>query len=158
MIPGTTPYIAVRDLTLCRAWRALFRGLTFDLVAGDRVAVIGDSGSGKSSLLQALLGRATFGTQVRPAGRIPHVLHGAILVGGLAPGSISGWPQRLAANAGGLVSVGRALRGEDRSGEPRFCVPPHKQPDWSSLAETIGGATGRTSRKGRADSIGDQCR
>lgn len=112
MMPGTTPYIAVRDLTLCRGKRVLFRGLTFDLVAGDRLAIMGDSGSGKSSLLQALLGRTSFSTQVRQTQRMPHVSHGTILVGGLSPERMNAWPKWLAANAGVLFQSGALFEGK----------------------------------------------
>lgn len=111
-MPEMTSYIAVRDLTLCRGERVLFRGLTFDLAAGDRVAVMGDSGSGKSSLLQALLGRAAFGTRVRPTKRMPQVSQGTILVGGLPPERMSAWPGWLAANAGVLFQSGALFDGK----------------------------------------------
>lgn len=61
---------------LCRRKRVLFRGFTFDLAAGDRVAVMGDSGSGKSSQLQVLLGRVAFGIRMRPAQRMHQVSQG----------------------------------------------------------------------------------
>ena len=111
-MPETTPYIAVRNLTLCRGRRTLFCGLTFDLAAGDRVAVMGDSGSGKSSLLQALLGRATFRTRIRPTRRIPQISQGTIMVGGLPPERMSAWPGWLAANAGVLFQSGALFEGK----------------------------------------------
>jgi len=93
-------------LKLCRGKGAPFRDLTFDLVAGDRLVIMAESSSGKSSLLQALLGRAAFGTRVRPTQRMPQVLQRTILVGGLPPERMSAWPSWLAANAGALFQPG----------------------------------------------------
>jgi len=115
MMPDDDSFINVGarldGLKLCRGKGVPFSDLTFDLVAGDRLAIMGESSSGKSSLLQALLGRATFGTRVRPTQRMPQVLQGTILVGGLPPERISAWPSWLAANAGALFQLGALIEG-----------------------------------------------
>ena len=44
------------DLALQRGERVLFRGFTLDVVAGEAVALVGDNGAGKTSLLRAVAG------------------------------------------------------------------------------------------------------
>lgn len=46
----------VQDLQLCYENRPLFRPISFELKQGERIAITGVNGSGKSSLLQFLLG------------------------------------------------------------------------------------------------------
>jgi heme exporter protein A len=46
----------VDDLALTRGERRLFSGLTFDLAAGEAVALTGANGAGKTSLLRAIAG------------------------------------------------------------------------------------------------------
>lgn len=70
-------------VTLCRGGRTLFHGLSFDLGPGDRLAVMGGSGTGKPSLLQALLGRAQWGGEVGRGGRLPAVTRVRIQIGGI---------------------------------------------------------------------------
>jgi ATP-binding cassette, subfamily F, member 3 len=48
--------LAARDLTLRRGAEPLFEGVTFTLFRGDKVGLTGANGSGKSSLLSAMLG------------------------------------------------------------------------------------------------------
>ena len=48
--------ITFRDVTLRRGPRALFIGATFSLYDGDRVAVVGPNGTGKSSLFALITG------------------------------------------------------------------------------------------------------
>ncbi|WP_111747658.1 ABC transporter ATP-binding protein [Salinisphaera orenii] len=50
------PLLAARGLSYAIAARTLWHDLNLDLVAGERLAVTGRSGSGKSLLLQALAG------------------------------------------------------------------------------------------------------
>lgn len=50
-------YVHVADFTLSYAGRPLFAPLTFDVRRGERVALAGPNGIGKSSLLQVLLGQ-----------------------------------------------------------------------------------------------------
>ncbi len=57
---GTTPVaIAVRDLATRSGSREVFHGLSFDLVGGQALGVIGPNSSGKTTLLRALVGLVT---------------------------------------------------------------------------------------------------
>ncbi|MEA2333460.1 MAG: UDP-glucose/iron transport system ATP-binding protein [Thermoleophilaceae bacterium] len=49
------PRISLDTLTVARAGRVLLRDVTLDVGAGDSVALVGPSGSGKSSLLRCLV-------------------------------------------------------------------------------------------------------
>ncbi|MDQ0575155.1 thiol reductant ABC exporter subunit CydD [Agromyces albus] len=85
--------LRVRDLRVIRDGAVVLEGLTFDVAPGEFVVVTGDSGSGKSSLLSAILGFADFegevtidgvpvGAATRSntawAGQAPHLLAGNI--------------------------------------------------------------------------------
>ncbi len=48
--------LQVRDLALVRGGRRLFEGLSFQVEAGQAVAVVGANGAGKTSLLRAIAG------------------------------------------------------------------------------------------------------
>lgn len=50
--------LAARDLALTRGERTLFAGLGFELAGGEVLVLTGSNGSGKSSLLRALIGLA----------------------------------------------------------------------------------------------------
>jgi ATP-binding cassette, subfamily F, member 3 len=54
--------ITFRDVTLRRGPRALFVGASFSLYDGDRVAVVGPNGTGKSSLFALITGELTVDT------------------------------------------------------------------------------------------------
>jgi ABC-type multidrug transport system ATPase subunit len=64
--------LAVRDLSVQQGHRQAFRGVSFDLRAGQALGVAGANGAGKSALLRALVGglRAVEG-DVRINGRLP---------------------------------------------------------------------------------------
>ena len=53
---STGPLIRVRDLAVQRGERLLFKGLGFELSAGQVLLLRGANGAGKSSLLMALAG------------------------------------------------------------------------------------------------------
>lgn len=54
--PRRPPLLRVRDLTVVYAGEPAIRDVSFDVQAGERVAIIGPNGAGKSTLLQAVLG------------------------------------------------------------------------------------------------------
>ncbi|MEE6295982.1 ABC transporter ATP-binding protein [Georgenia wangjunii] len=58
--PGAAPVLAVRDLAVGYASRAgttrVVHGVSFDVAAGEVVAVVGESGSGKTTTAQAVIG------------------------------------------------------------------------------------------------------
>lgn len=65
--PTTNPenILSVRNLVTTLDNRTIISGLSFDLHAGDELAVIGPNGSGKSVLLKALLGLLPYKGEVR---------------------------------------------------------------------------------------------
>ena len=66
----TSPSLQVRGLTAGYGSRVVLRDVNLDLDAGEMVAVIGANGSGRSTLLQALMGLAPWQRgEVRIAGR-----------------------------------------------------------------------------------------
>ncbi|MFT4123695.1 MAG: metal ABC transporter ATP-binding protein [Microbacteriaceae bacterium] len=67
----TAPVLAVRGARLEFGPRTLWRDLDLDVGAGEFVAVLGPNGTGKTSLLRAILGQQqlTAGTVEVPAGR-----------------------------------------------------------------------------------------
>ncbi|HVA87489.1 MAG TPA: ABC transporter ATP-binding protein [Candidatus Saccharimonadales bacterium] len=56
--PGSRPLplVAFDNVTIAYRDRIVLRGLTFDIRAGERIALVGPNGAGKSSLLRALTG------------------------------------------------------------------------------------------------------
>jgi ABC-2 type transport system ATP-binding protein len=64
--------LAVRNLSVQQGRRLAFRGVSFDLRAGQALGVAGANGAGKSALLRALVGgvRPTDG-EIRIGGRVP---------------------------------------------------------------------------------------
>jgi heme exporter protein A len=63
--------LAVNDLACRRGERVLFRGLSFELNAGEALQVVGPNGTGKSSLLRILAGLlAPFAGSVERSGAI----------------------------------------------------------------------------------------
>jgi zinc/manganese transport system ATP-binding protein len=67
-----TPLISVRDAAVRFGNRVVWSGLTFDIHAGEFVAVLGPNGVGKSTLLKSMLG-------------LVPLSHGEILIGGVPP-------------------------------------------------------------------------
>ncbi|MDN6304084.1 MAG: ATP-binding cassette domain-containing protein, partial [Brachybacterium sp.] len=51
-----TAHLRARDLQLARGGRVLLRGVDLTLAPGDRLAVVGENGRGKTTLLEALSG------------------------------------------------------------------------------------------------------
>lgn len=144
-LTADSPYIRVADVTLCRGGKTLFEGLSFDLGPGDRLAVMGGSGTGKSSLLQALLGRANWGDEAGRGGRLPGITQGAIHIGGIPHSQRRDWVGWLAANAGVLFQSGALFEGRsvaDNLAFPFKHAPVRRlglprRPDAEQLAELL---------------------
>jgi ABC-type polar amino acid transport system ATPase subunit len=74
--------IQVRDLQLRRGSRQVLAGATFDVAPGEVVALMGHSGSGKTTILRAIAALETFdagrvtvgGVTLEPGGRSKHTL------------------------------------------------------------------------------------
>lgn len=62
IIPEKNPLISMQDITLYFGERQILNKISFDVESGQRIAVKGANGSGKSSLLKLLLG------QLQPSG------------------------------------------------------------------------------------------
>jgi ABC-type multidrug transport system ATPase subunit len=54
-----TPLLAVQDLSRTFGGHQVVQGLTFDVGAGERLALVGPNGSGKSTVLRCLAGTLT---------------------------------------------------------------------------------------------------
>jgi len=67
--------LSVRDLSVAFGKRSIIHGLSFDLYAGDDLAVLGPNGSGKTVLLKALLGLVPYEGEIRWA---PNVRQGYV--------------------------------------------------------------------------------
>ncbi|MCZ2829216.1 ATP-binding cassette domain-containing protein [Modestobacter sp. VKM Ac-2986] len=89
---GPAPLVEVRDLTVSVGGRALVSGVGFTLAAGERVALVGASGAGKTLTGLALLG-------LLPPGA---VVTGSVRVGGT---ELVGASERVLAGLRGRVSA-----------------------------------------------------
>lgn len=78
--PSAEPVLTLRQAALAFGDRTLWSGLDLDVQPGEFVAVLGGNGSGKSSLIKAILGLLPLNSgQLRVAGRPPH--RGSDLIG-----------------------------------------------------------------------------
>ena len=105
------PLIRFHDVSLGRDKGPFFEHASFDLMPGDRMAITGKSGCGKSSLLSAILGRAR-----RPKGRMRfakkgylRLSKGTIEVGGYRVECRADVIMWLVRNAGVLFQSERSL-------------------------------------------------
>ena len=48
--------ISLRDLRVCYGEREILHGVSFDVMRGETMVILGGSGSGKSTLLRTLVG------------------------------------------------------------------------------------------------------
>ncbi|MCP2013172.1 ATP-binding cassette subfamily F protein 3 [Deinococcus sp. HSC-46F16] len=63
--PGPAEVLTVRDLSVCRDGQPVLSGVRLDVRRGDRIALTGPNGGGKSTLLAALLGQLPHAGEVR---------------------------------------------------------------------------------------------
>ncbi|MFG3712812.1 ATP-binding cassette domain-containing protein [Micromonospora sp. NPDC047730] len=105
--PPGGPLLRVRRLTAAAGQRRLVDGVSFDLAAGEILAVVGASGSGKTTTGRALLGETTPG--VRLTGGI--ALAGSAVAAGAPPpaGTVGYVPQQPAVALHPLRRVGAVL-------------------------------------------------
>ncbi|MFG3698653.1 ATP-binding cassette domain-containing protein [Micromonospora sp. NPDC047620] len=105
--PPGGPLLRVRRLTAAAGQRRLVDGVSFDLGAGEILAVVGASGSGKTTTGRALLGETTPG--VRLTGGI--ALAGSAVTAGAPPpaGTVGYVPQQPAVALHPLRRVGAVL-------------------------------------------------
>ncbi len=140
-----TMLIQVDKLALHRVGRELFSDLSFHLRAGERLAIMGSSGSGKSSLLQAFLGRLTVGGRYVHGRHWPRVVAGTIQLGGIPIKRRREWPGWLSANAGILFQSGALFEGRSVKYNLSFpfrYMPPNAdrsspRPDTKTLSEAL---------------------
>src|SRR5215469_12190104 len=50
------PAVSIRNLHVAYGQREILHGISFDVLAGETVVILGGSGSGKSTLLRTLVG------------------------------------------------------------------------------------------------------
>ncbi len=54
--PQTEPVISLRNLRVSYGTREILHGISFDVLPGETLVILGGSGSGKSTLLRTLVG------------------------------------------------------------------------------------------------------
>jgi molybdate transport system ATP-binding protein len=71
--PATKPLVQLTNVDLYREWRPVLRGLDWTVRRGEHWAVVGATGSGKSTLMQLLHGSLwpALGGEIRRAGHPP---------------------------------------------------------------------------------------
>lgn len=71
----TTTILSVKDLSVAFGSRAVIQNVSFDVHAGDGLAIIGPNGAGKTVLLKSLMGLQTHGGEIHwsPTARLGYV-------------------------------------------------------------------------------------
>src|SRR5579864_5749527 len=54
--PASEPMVSLRDLHVCYGDQEILHGISFDVMQGETLVILGGSGSGKSTLLRTLVG------------------------------------------------------------------------------------------------------
>lgn len=115
------PFVQVRDLELWRGGKKLFHNLSFELFHRECLAITGGSGTGKSSLMQALLGRTARNKELAFCQRgWPIIRQGEITIGGMPYDRMHEWPEWLAMHAGVLFQSGALFDGHSVRGNLSF--------------------------------------
>ncbi len=136
-MPPAPPLIALRDADITFGGKPLFSGITLTLGKGERVALVGANGSGKSTILKALAGTMELdgGTRfLQPGTRIGYLSQNPDLTGG---GSVAKF-------------VTAALAGADEDDYRIARVLDHLDLDPARDIATLSGGEGRRAAMARA--------
>lgn len=136
-MPPAPPLVALRDAAITFGGKPLFSGITLTLGRGERVALVGANGSGKSTILKALAGQID--------------LDGGIRF--LQPGTRIGYlSQNPDLSRGGTVAafVAAALPGADADDYRIARVLDHLDLDPARDTATLSGGEGRRAAMARA--------
>lgn len=116
-----TPLISFDGVTIRRDFNVLFSDASFELMAGDRLAVTGGSGSGKSSLLNVILGAAhAHQGALNPRGKL--VFSGSVAIAGHKVGAGNESFEWLTHNAGVLFQSEALFEGQTVGYNLRFAL------------------------------------
>lgn len=136
-MPPAPPLIALRDAAITFGGKPLFSGITLTLGRGERVALVGANGSGKSTILKALAGQIDLDGGIRflqPGTRIGYLSQNPDLTGG---GSVAEF-------------VAAALPGAEADDYRIARVLDHLDLDAARDTATLSGGEGRRAAMARA--------
>ncbi|HEX7035831.1 MAG TPA: ABC-F family ATP-binding cassette domain-containing protein [Pseudomonadales bacterium] len=92
--------LTVQNLTVAVGGRVLFRDLSFEVAPGERIAVVGPNGCGKTTLLDLICGRCVSGRRVADEGLVHRPAHVTLARGYQQPVWQQGELRRHLADAG----------------------------------------------------------
>ena len=105
-----TPVVSVRDLRLRRGTRDILHGVTFDVARGEIVALMGLSGSGKTTILRVIAGLETESSILVARGAPPPLARAPALDDSLSSRGAAGAALTFAGSAGGPRTVGMVFQ------------------------------------------------